>query len=480
MKHKITTPLFFVLATIFLFWFTLSKENFFHMDDWEWVKQYEKGFWGMISTPRDGEHFVPLAGAVFYIFFKFFGFSYVPFQLLNSLVHMFNALLAFKITKLETQNQKISLATALLFGFASTAPDVLVWANSFLINTAGLFYFLGFYFFLMFRKSQKQIYILLSCACLIISPRFQTITTIVPFIFSGICFLLLKRKVTLKPALLYLVTGIINIATTIIASEGNVQAKTLSIAPDLLSQIPLYIFTGIYKGTFLRLINPELYLLANITHITQPIRMALAILLPIVALFAFGQIKLTKKLLWKQNTSTYISYILLLTATYIMVAPFRVHNGVMQATIPRYTYTSVFFMIILFAIMYHSFYEKIGKIVTVGFLMLLSLHIFANYNFNKNWRLNTLKDRSFTDDLRYLFARNTNIFDLNADGIWVLKLSELDGLLAPTSKISFHPPPVDTQASFYLQADQQTKEIYQKLITTYDVYDPPFSVPYSM
>ena len=130
--------------------------------------------------------------------------------------------------------------------------------------------------------------------------------------------------------------------------------------------------------------------------------------------------------------------------------------------------------------MYDSLFGKISKLISVLFIALLSLHIVADYNFNKNWHLNTEKDREFTQDTMYLLKNNSEVYDLQADGIWRIRLSDLDTLFAPGKNTSFYSPPLDTSAKFYIEADQKTKEIYQKLITVYDVYDPPFSVPYSM
>jgi len=158
MKLRINIHLVIVLISIFLFWILLAKDNFFHMDDWEWINNYQKGFWGMVTTIRDGEHFYPLSAIIYYFFLRFFGLTYVPFHVLNITVHIINSYLVYKITIHETNSAGINIPAALLFGFASTAPDILVWAVSYHITAAGFFLFLGSIFFCTIEKIIKRCY----------------------------------------------------------------------------------------------------------------------------------------------------------------------------------------------------------------------------------------------------------------------------------------------------------------------------------
>ncbi len=476
-NRKFNSILVLTLIFIFVFWLLLSKNNYFHMDDWEYIGRFNENIWPMLTRPFF-EMFLPLNILLYYILYRLFGLSYLPFQINVLFFHTLNCLLLYLIIKRESGKKFLAYGGMVIFGLSSVPIDDIIWSMGINHVLAGTFLFLTYLIFIMFRRgnwlsSQAGIAILLY-----LSFHVHNITILFPLTYIIIILFDKGRNKKVFSVSLFLLLFILEVSTLLFFSRDSIAMNPRK-SPLSLAFVPLYILVGVFKGTILRLITPDLYFLSNITKYTGPLRGLLSLILiftPFVII-----VVLKKNYKDKPFNFSFLKYILLIITPYMAIAPFRIVNGYEQARIPRYTYIPLFFLVIFLMVIFKTFYNR-KILLTLFFSVLMTLHLISAINFSINWEKNLDKDQSYVKDIRYLLEHNQEVYDIPSHGIWAnMSPSKLAFLFEKEKRINFLessvlPPKEDLEK---VSADQKTTEIYKRLGTIYYTFSANFTVPYS-
>lgn len=459
-----------IIICLALFWLILTHNNYFHMDDWEFISRLNSGFVTMLTKPL-AETFVPLNAFAYFLLLKTFGLNYLPFQTTVIVFHALNSLILYFLVALNTKSKRLALAAMLLFNLSSVSVDNLVWDMGMNFVLAGSCAFASYYFLTLFCQIKKNRFLLFSISLCLLAPLFHNIAILWPLGLAAVATLRGQNRLV---AGYFFTVQAVEIAIALLARHSGLFVNATAPLSTLILQIPLYVASGLFKGVIYRFFIPDLYFLANLSYYTHPLRLLVSALGVLVSLyFAYRflpHLKITKK-----QWLFFLELLVLLVLPYVAIAPFRARYGLEQATILRYTYLSFFIFLLLLANLLVGLPRKwLHFGLPVAAAGLCALHLIAIINFNLHWQQNTLKDRQFVTDASYFLERNSAVPDLPLHGLWgSLHLSQLQFL---------SPRPVrflDPTAPF-VSTDPKSSTIYFKLKTTYNTYDPTFSVPYSM
>ena len=462
---------FLAFLSVFSFWFVLSKDNYFHWDEWDYLTHFNDVRTFISKLPN--EQFNLLHIFHHYLLFSLFGLNYLPFQLSSSFFHAVNSFLLYKIINRETGNRKLAIIAMGIFGFSSVSVENL--NNSAAISQvfAGTFASAAYLFFLKFKDKRSTYRLALSSIFLVVSPMGHAITMLMPaaFILAA-----LQAKITnqdkLRASIVYLAALLTNLLVANLVSGSRLTTNIKLEIPYFLFDVPNFVISGVLRGNVIRLFFPELHFfpLSSIT-IDPGLRAILRTLLhslPLILLAIF---------LWKlralQFRSKIISllayYLPLIIVSYVAAGPARATFGYNQAIITRYTYESFFFLLVLICNLL-KVYPISPRRLTIGVAYLFFIHLVANFNFQtRYWQPIANFERGFIQDVSYLFCQNKVVYDLPASGIFPnVTLSKLWFLYPKDRDLVFLPAydlPKDLSRS---GTNVRSVEIYKKIISYYD------------
>lgn len=451
-----------IFFCIFFFFFTLTKNNFFHWDTWEVLASMKNGLWYALTHPIS-EHFVPLQVIHLYLLIKFFGLNHIPLQLTLILSHLLNSLILYQIVILETRKQKLAICALILFAISSTYVENIFWSQIMSIQ-AGTLFFLAYYIYVKYKHNSKKNYIFWIFFLSILAPFYNSIAILTPFTFVFLFFL---NKSFRKYSLLFLLGQALVILVTIIFSQDKffrfVEIDNIN---DILLTFK-FAFLGIFKGVFQSFFIPRMYAFvgsqSNFGTIVRPILPNLLIICTTAILIYVLKSKPFKFTNTINHLKLFISYIFIIALPYFATSLVRGNFGTEAANNSRYAYLSFFFFLLLLSQVVVLLKISSVKIyITTCFLMIV--HSLSIINYANNYWLPLVKhDKNFSEDLAYLFNKNTTIYNLSASGINPnITIGDLTHLY-PQSIVTV----INNKTENIVTHDSHTNKIYEKIINTY-------------
>lgn len=444
--------IFLILLLGVIFWVTLTKDNYFHWDEWGIFSIFSENSLAFLFKPFN-EHYIPFNLINHYILLRFFGLNYLPFQLSVIFFHIVSTYVLFKIFLALKVNFKLAIILTLIFLFQSLANENLVWSQGVNITIAGTCIFAAFYFYI---KSSPAAYLFL-----FLSPLGHGLTLLYPWAFAWLAF---WQKKSWKP---FCLVGLANLAILAIFSFSTIK---ISVTPQIhdFDQIPKFIITGFLNGNLLRFTLPNLnFFPQSSSHFGPLLRTALFFIFTSTTLI-YAIYLYTKKRLFSVAHIIFL-YLPFVTINYLAIAPARISQGMDQAKIARYTYPSFFFLLIIISMIIPLL--KIRRKITYMLLCsLLILHLISIVNFQTLfWRPMMNRNKLFIDEITYLFKTNSKVYDLTATGInGQIRLSQYWFLYESKDNLIFIPiQNIKDLNPMQMSSDLKSQMIYKKLLTDY-------------
>ncbi len=456
------TP-FLISLAIFLFWFFISRHNYFHLDEWKYFMRMSLPPARFLAMSYNG-HFIPLLEIYYYLMIKIFGLNYIPFQVATDLLHALNSLIIYLVASQLTKRRDLPLAAMILFGFSSVGVEVPVWSINVAAAAIGTFTYAAFYLLLKNIPKINLKIISISCLLLLIPPLWYDPSILSAF---GFCFITLlggKGKKRFSAAVLYAVTGFISVAVLLHFSNyfgvKNPLINPAGFARDYLD----FVSSGIVFGLITRFILPNLYFFIGSNSFfgvwVRPLLFyagLLAILIFLIKTARAGKIKEIIKialLTWP-----------LIILNYMSIALGRTSFGSYFARNPRYPYFPSFFLVLFIILLLNIFRIK-RTVVYLLVGLFLALNLTSAWNFENNYILPDMqKDRKFIKEVTYLFTHNQRVINYQADLFDVkIQLSRL-WFLPDYQRIVFLDPasnPKDVEA-LLSASDYNSQQIYSRI-----------------
>ncbi len=456
-----------ILAVIFLFWFFLTKNNYFHWDEWHFLMSFNQPVALFLTKPY-GEHYLPLNLLNHYLFFRFFGLNNSPFQISVIIFHIINTFLLYKIIFRETNKFALALLGLILFGISNVYNEDLIWSQGVSSVGSAMLISLAFLTFLNFQKHEKNVWLFVSLISLVLSPLFNAFGVLAPFTFIVISFLRVRNKILKKfSMILYFLIGALNLFILFHFSGNQISNSTQKMSLEIFYKIPMFIIQGVVRGNVIRFFFPGLHLFQGNF---QLFKYLFSLFFSLTAAILFFKYLID----WLRNDhyrlariTTLVSYLLLIIIGYFTASLGRISYGLSQASIARYSYQSFFFLIILTLIILKDQLKFKTIIVVSLFFWLINLYSLIHFE-NDFWIVMVSRDRQFITDVSYLFNHNDTVYDFSAVGIYpTVKLSKLWFLYPSDKKINFIDPNLFYQKNSLISGDLKSQEIYGKLLNDY-------------
>ena len=141
-----------ILLSFGLFFKTFSA--YYFQDDWfsleiSRISNFIE-FLNFLKPRPDIVYFRPLGMQIpFFLMQSLFGLNPLPFKILTYLIHLLNGYVIYLILNKLFNNQKLSLYGVIIYLTSSIHLTVFYWSATFAFILGPLFYFLGFYFYLL-------------------------------------------------------------------------------------------------------------------------------------------------------------------------------------------------------------------------------------------------------------------------------------------------------------------------------------------
>lgn len=457
------------LSAVFLFWFILTKNNFFHWDEWNFFSIFSKDPKYFLFHSY-GEHYIPLTELNHYILFKLFGLKYFPFQLPVIGFHILNTLILYKIILKETKNAKIALFCIPVFGISSVYVDNITWAVGITGVGSALFVSLGYLSYIKFIETKKNLFLVLSSLSLLISPLFNDFGVLAPFAF--ILFPYLSNslsKIRFRISSVYFLSGIFNLLVLLIFSGKNIIHSALPVSIGSFLQMIEFVLFGVVRGTILRFLYPGFHIIKDGQTLKSIFFLALALIVFVFLLKVFIAWLKDEKFR-RERISKTIIYLSLIAVGYLAASIGRSSNGLAHAGISRYTYQSFFFLVVMGAYVFKDFKNKF-KLIAVLFTFIWLINLVAIIQFEQGfWQLMVNRDKQFAADLSYLFSHNREVYDFPTKGFFeTLKISDFWFLVPKDKSIRYIKASEFNKKSCIYCIDKKTYEIYNKFTGEYQV-----------
>ncbi len=196
----ISTPaitIYLLLASIGIF--SIMLNNYFVADDFTWLRWvadckkvlYSNGVTKCeptnttllkFFTDSHGFFYRPGAKLYFYIMYAMFWLSPFAYHVMSLLGHFVTTTLVFLISFEILKKKSFALITAFLFLVISSHAEAIFWISSSGHIFASVFILLALYLFILWRKTKMGIFLIGSLFSCIISPTFQELGIVAPFL----------------------------------------------------------------------------------------------------------------------------------------------------------------------------------------------------------------------------------------------------------------------------------------------------------
>lgn len=339
---------------------------FFFQDDVGLLIQLKTiPFWQFIITPHS-EHFAPVLHLLSAVEYRLFGLNFIYYVATAVIIHIFNLWILFKLAKALTQQHITGFLAVILFSVNLTYTEPMLWfaANGVLLAT----FFLGvtYYFWMKFTLSLKRRDLIITFLGIISSGLSYGVGVGTGLLFALSALIYRNRKnyrqMTFASAL-YLFLGVASFALgPLIAGNklGRIRPEINNIFFDWLKFLA-FVVAGVSRGAVGRLFLPgfeprHFQIIPSILSFI-PFLILSAIILYVLVIDKS-----------KVRKATIASLIVFIVYPYVWAGFLRYQFGLKQALAERYAYPSLFFLILLLAVLIGHFLKSAKLFFRLGFI----------------------------------------------------------------------------------------------------------------
>ncbi|OGG03589.1 hypothetical protein A2W14_03365 [Candidatus Gottesmanbacteria bacterium RBG_16_37_8] len=369
---------------------------FFFQDDIGLLIQLSKlNFWQFLITPQ-AEHFAPILHLLSFMEYKLFGLNFYGYFSLSLILHFLNLFILFKTLRLINIERRWSILFSSLFLINLTFVEPLLWFSAQGVILANLFIGLAFYFWLQ-RSFFSYIFLVFA--------SFSYSTGLGLGIIFGIISVVYGKLI---PA--YFILGILSLIVGPLVAGSRLGQVTPQITDLLLNilQFLAFVIGGVGRGVFGRLFIPGF----------EPRHFEIAKTLISFIPFALISALVTKFILTgpKKFSQILLSLSVMIVYPYIWAGLIRYQFGIKQALSERYAYPSLFFTVILLAVLSKYFLAKKKFISFKSAVLLIAvLLFFQTYNFYRKaveFEVRPLQTKQFINSLQEKLEAGQAVPDL--------------------------------------------------------------------
>ncbi len=195
-KFWLALTLLYAVAAACLFGWTIFHAYFFS-DDFTWLWHGARINLNLynILTFRMSSFYSPVLNLFYTVMGKIFGFYSPAYFTFDLLVHLVNSLFAALIAWQLSRSRLTAAITGLLFVWAGTAFEPLVWVGANMHSIATLFIFAGIASYLVFLNGGRKIYLLISFLAALLAIGSKEIAAIFPLLLFAILLVFWKKNV---------------------------------------------------------------------------------------------------------------------------------------------------------------------------------------------------------------------------------------------------------------------------------------------
>lgn len=327
---------------------------FFHQDDiGVLIDLANTSFWEAIWISQ-GEHFSPLYNIVWAVQYRVFHLSFFPYVLFPLFVHFFNLILLSRIVKTMGGGKTSQIISVLLFTASVTFTEPLLWFTVHGIGMATLFVGLAFYFWLKIKvgTSKKERYFWLSLCFSFLSGFVFGLGIGVGVVFSLVSFL---WKRNFKHIFFYTMTGLISYLlgpSLFFERVGNRIIEWRGFEDVL--QYAGFVVVGVSRGVVGRLFLPG-FEPPNENVIGTVISFIPFLSIVLFCVWIFNRQVFSRE---KVFLSRFFLLAIFTIYPYVWAGFLRYQFGFKQALSERYAYPSLFFFVIIVALLINYVLKK--------------------------------------------------------------------------------------------------------------------------
>jgi len=193
LEKNIYVIIFLTVIGLSLYSFTLRGE-FLHMDDLDGVVNHQS-----VQNLSLAVRKLVLKNIVNSVLLRQFGANPFPFHLVNIFLHIANSVLLFFIVKLLF-NKKVAFLSSLLFLVHPASSEAVSWISGSIYLYQALFWLITIYLFILWRKSDRSLYIIGSVLLYIL--YFVLVRSVwglvLPLVLLTLDYFILNRKYSIK------------------------------------------------------------------------------------------------------------------------------------------------------------------------------------------------------------------------------------------------------------------------------------------
>jgi protein O-mannosyl-transferase len=206
-KFWLALILLYALVTAVLFGWTIFHAYFFSDDfTWLWHGAKINLDLGRVLTFRMSSFYSPVLNFFYTVMLKVFGFAAPAYFTFDLIVHWLNAVLAAIIAWQLSRSRLVAALTGLLFVWAGTAFEPLIWVGANMHSFATFFILAGIASYLAYLSSGRKIYLPLALLAAILAIGSKEIAVVLPLLLAaGLCIFWpeYKNKVLARAHWLY-------------------------------------------------------------------------------------------------------------------------------------------------------------------------------------------------------------------------------------------------------------------------------------
>lgn len=185
----------FLIAVVVFIVFANSIGNQFAFDDKQIIVQNHlitslKNIPRILGLTTGHIAYRPIRDISYTIDYFFFGLNPVGYHLFNIFYHVVASIFAYLALALLTKNDRIALLGALLFAVHPVQTDSVTYLSGRRDVLCGLFYLMGFYYFLKYRQQARYKYILIAFAAYLLGMFSKEMAVTLPAIFFAYDFVM--------------------------------------------------------------------------------------------------------------------------------------------------------------------------------------------------------------------------------------------------------------------------------------------------
>ncbi|OGC04791.1 hypothetical protein A2276_02365 [candidate division WOR-1 bacterium RIFOXYA12_FULL_43_27] len=248
---------------VVLFWYPVTQNNDFFMDDWGYINPIQEGRvdFGYFFTPLN-EHFVPMTKAVFCLMFGIFGLNIVPYIWLLIFVHAINTGLFFYLCRLNFPSAKwLPLALAVFFLSNSAYYEVIHMISNFSMASSLMFLQISLIFLHLYVQNGNKKLLWISLVSSFFIPMNFSLG-LVGIVFIAMYYFLVLRQARIRilafyvvPWLSFLTLWLIFVYPTAIAAKTGMAANYANVLPNILSGFGGFLFKSLGIGILMQPFN---------------------------------------------------------------------------------------------------------------------------------------------------------------------------------------------------------------------------------